>query len=180
MGKQLKAWELAERVLGKRLSDHLRNGGHIDIKAPNGMIYRINGKKGELYNLTTREKYCVHPSDVSTPHQYPFPDLAVLWWTYLHHKPEVIERKVGKVGDGHRTPIKLNEEDIARLNVFNAQEKFPAYIGKIMNKIFELVGSNDISFSDLKDGDLDGRRGSEEGWYDDENEEGFETETESD
>lgn len=175
LGKLLKSWKLAERVLGKKLSDHLRNNGHIDIKAPNGMIYRIDGKARELYNLTTKESYCAVPSDVHSPREYPFADLVVFWWTYLHHKPEKIEEKVGPLADGHRHPIQLTVDEVVRIGVINVQARLPSYINKIVNTAYDMMGSGDITISKLEEGDLNGRGSengrSEEGWASEEDEE---------
>ena len=101
MGKLIRAWKLVDQVLGPYLANRLRRGLPIDIAAQNGQIYRIDPTCQGLINLTTQEKYCVHPVDGNN---YCFPDMVIVWWDYLHLKPEQIERVVGGPGSNHRSP----------------------------------------------------------------------------
>ena len=101
MGKLSKGWALVLEVLGPYLTERLRNGKPIDIAAENGQIYRIDPESQRLINLTTHEKYCVHPVDGD---HYCFPDMVVLWWDYLHLKIDDLEKAVGGPHDGHRSP----------------------------------------------------------------------------
>lgn len=90
-----------DQVLGNYLAGRLRRGLPVDISAQNGQIYRIDPKTQKLINLTTQEMYCVHPVDGN---HYCFPDMVIVWWDYLHLKPEVIEKVVGPPGSSHRSP----------------------------------------------------------------------------
>lgn len=101
MGKLVRAWSLVDQVLGTYLAGRLKRGLPIDIAACNGQIYRIDPKSQKLVNLTTQEAYCVHPIDGNN---YCFPDMVIVWWDYLHLKPEQIEKVVGPPGSSHRSP----------------------------------------------------------------------------
>lgn len=103
MGRRLTAWKLCENTLGKDLTDRLRHGEPIQISASNGEIYEIDPVRGRLKCITRQEEYCVHPEDTM---RYPFGDMVVLWWTFLHHDPDKIEQAVGPESEGHRTPIR--------------------------------------------------------------------------
>lgn len=138
MGKLSKGWALVREVIGPFLTEKLQNGHPIDIAAENGQIYRIDPRIQRLVNLTTREKYCVHPKDGM---DYCFPDMIVLWWDYLHLKVNALESAVGGVNDGHRTPYMEGFPTVAVVNNHGVITYSPDYSAIIKNPLraFEML-----------------------------------------
>lgn len=136
MGAELKAWKYLEEVIGKSLTDRLRNGGFINIST-SGEIYRIDAKREKLFCLTKKEQYCVHAIKGDF---YPFADKVLIWWTYLKYTPDKLEKVVKSQ---NRTSMQSVESIVVgcvmgNLSGFREDERYLA------ERIWGLVESEDI------------------------------------
>jgi hypothetical protein len=169
MGKNLKGWALAEKILGKAITDRLRSGKHIDIVATNGYKYRMHldleypENEPVLINMTTMEKYCFQPESMNYGH-FPAPDYIIAWYEYIVHKPDAMEKIVGGEHSGHRTkmsslsfmknsyiitPEELEEAD--RLVVEQVRQTTQKMFLMFVPEFLKLHVSGDIKFETIQE-----------------------------
>ena len=94
-----RAWDALERCLGKVVTDRLRMGKGIDIRAANGFLYRIYPmSQPQLYNLTKKQRYCIHTRDISLP----VADKVLALYEWIRLKPDQVEAVANRTELGDR------------------------------------------------------------------------------